>query len=204
SSPKQAIFFWKECKISLGNALHEAERHRALGVKALPTPLWTKERPEPTLEEAAKAGIKIQQINSSTQNAIEAAQNRQIEGSTQQIEPSTHKKSNIPLESDPWLDEEKPPQKPKISDFASEDFKRKMNKGFAQKTESKSTKRSPQPDKWRRRQPLKIEEMKLAEINKALLDPILREELTPQLMLSDYELITDEMGRIISVKDIPF
>ncbi|MDJ0594379.1 MAG: hypothetical protein QNJ72_31130, partial [Pleurocapsa sp. MO_226.B13] len=42
SSPKQAIFFWKECKISLGNALHEAERHRALGVKALPTPLWTK------------------------------------------------------------------------------------------------------------------------------------------------------------------
>ncbi|MDJ0593212.1 MAG: hypothetical protein QNJ72_25030, partial [Pleurocapsa sp. MO_226.B13] len=39
SSPKQAIFFWKECKISLGNALHEAERHRALGVKALPTPL---------------------------------------------------------------------------------------------------------------------------------------------------------------------
>ncbi|MGL6343695.1 MAG: hypothetical protein ACRC80_31685, partial [Waterburya sp.] len=73
SSPKQAIFFWKECKISLGNALDEAERHRKLGVKALPTPLWTKERPEPTLAEAAIAGTRIQQINSSTQAVMEAA-----------------------------------------------------------------------------------------------------------------------------------
>lgn len=80
SNPKQAIFFWKECKISLGNALSEAERHRKLGVQALPTPLWTKQRPEPTLEEAANAGRKIQQIHSSTKAAIEATQNRQIEG----------------------------------------------------------------------------------------------------------------------------
>lgn len=218
SSPKQAIFFWKECKISLGNALDEAERHRALGVQALPTPLWTKERPEPTLEEAAIAGTKITLINSSTQNAIEAAQNRQIEGSTGQIELSTQLESNTPNESDPWLDEEKPPQKPtsavlgvdpmsnsfkkpRISDFVSEDFKRRFCKGFAQKTESKSTKRSPQPDEWRR-QPLSIDEMNLAEINKALLDPILRDELTPQLMLSDYELITDEIGRILRIEDI--
>lgn len=221
SSPKQAIFFWKECKISLGNALHEAERHRALGVQALPTPLWTKERPEPTLEEAEEAGLKIQQINSSTENALQAAQNRQIEGSNGQIEPSTHNTSNTSLESDPWLDEVKPPQKrtsavlgvspqsnsfkkPRISDFASEDFKRKIGLGEEQKTESKSEskKRYAQPDEWRR-QPLRIEEMNFAEINKALLDPILREELTPQLMLSDYELITDEMGRIIRIEKPP-
>lgn len=221
SSPKQAIFFWKECKISLGNALHEAERHRALGVQALPTPLWTKERPEPTLEEAAIAGTKIALINSSTENAIEAAQNRQIEGSTGQIEPSTHNTSNTSLESDPWLDEVKPPQKrtsavlgvspisnsfkkPRISDFASEDFKRKMGLGEAEQTESKSEskKRYAQPDEWRR-QPLRIEEMNFAEINKALLDPILRDELTPQLMLSDYELITDEMGRILRIEKPP-
>ena len=203
SSPKQAIFFWKECKISLGNALHEAERHRALGVKALPTPLWTKERPEPTLEEAAIAGTKIQQINSSTENALQAAHNRQIEGSTRQIEPSTHEKSNTTNESDPWLDEVKPPSKPKISDFASEDFKRKMGLGEAEQIKSKSTKRYCQPDEWRR-EPLRIEEMNLAEINKALLDPILRDELAPQLMLSDYEFITDEMGRILRIEDLPF
>ena len=99
----------------------------------------------------------------------------------------------------------KPPQKPKISDFASEDFKKKIGLGEAEQTESKSEseKRYAQPDEWRR-EPLRIEEMNFAEINKALLDPILRDELTPQLMLSDYELITDEMGRIIRIEDIPF
>ncbi|MEM8722126.1 MAG: hypothetical protein AAGE84_23000 [Cyanobacteria bacterium P01_G01_bin.39] len=204
SSPKQAIFFWKECKISLGHALDEAERHRALGVRALPTPLWTKERPVPTLEEAAIAGTKIALINSSTENALQAAQNRQLEGSIGQIEASTHEKSNTTNESDPWLDEVKPPQKPRISDFASEDFKRKMGLGEAEQTESKSEskKRYAQPDSGRR-QPLRIEEMSFSSINKALLDPILREELTPQLMLSDYELITDEMGRILRIEKPP-
>ena len=86
NSPKRAMFFWKECKISLGNALYEAERHRDLGVNALSTPLWTKERPEPTLEEAANAGNKIQQINGSTKAAIEATKNRQIEGSMGEVE----------------------------------------------------------------------------------------------------------------------
>ena len=197
-SPQQAIFFWKEFKISLDNALHEAERHHQLGVKALSTPLWTKERPEPTLDEAATVGLKIQQINSSAQTVIEAAQNRQIEGSTGKIEPSTYLSSNTSQELDPWLDEEKP-KKPRISDYASEKLKALLSKGSAQKSQSKSVKCSPQPDEWRR-QPLKIEQMQLAEINKALLDPILRGELTPQLMLSDYELMTDEMGRIIRIE----
>ena len=202
-SPQQAIFFWKEFKISLDNALHEAERHRQLGVKALSTPLWTKERPEPTIEEAAIAGTKIALINSSTKAVLEAAQNRQIEGSTRQIEPSIHLSSNTSQELDPWLDEEKP-KKSKLSDYASEKVKALLSKGSAKKPQSKSesVKKYAQPDEWRR-QPLKISEMKLAEINKALIDPILRGELTPQLMLSDYELITDEMGRIISVEKPP-
>jgi hypothetical protein len=226
SSPKQAIFFWKECKISLGNALDEAERHRNLGVKALPTPLWTKERPEPTLEEAATAGLKIQQINSSTKNAIEAtkagvlkdtashmehapckgafppAKNRQIEGSTGQIEPSTHLSSNDPSESDPWLDEVSP-KKPRISDYAGGKIKSFLNKGFGNSSKSKSKKRYSQPDQWRR-QPLKIEEMSLTSINKALSDPILRNELTPQLIFnSNYELIKDELGQIIRIDSPP-
>ena len=144
SSPKQAMFFWKECKISLGNALSEAERHRKLGVQALPTPLWTKERPEPTLEEAAIAGRKIQQINSSTENALQAAKNRQIEGSTRSIEPETHLSSNTSQEVDPWLDEEKP-KKPKISDYASEKLKGLLSKGGGKKSKSKTKKRYSQP-----------------------------------------------------------
>lgn len=206
SSPKQAIFFWKECKISLGNAIEEAERHRNLGVKALPTPLWTKERPEPTLEEAATAGLKIALINSSTKNAIEAAKNRQIEGSTRSIEPDTHSPENTPTESDPWLDKEQPmkkPKKPRISDYAGGKIKSFLNKGFGNSSKSQSKKRYSQPDQWRR-QPLRIEEMSLTSINKALSDPILRDELTPQLIFnSNYELIKDELGQIIRIDSPP-
>ena len=208
SSPKRAMFFWKECKISLGNVLSEAQRHRDLGVNALPTPLWTKERPEPTLEEAANAGLKIQLINSSTQAAIEATKNRQIEGGKGQCEVLPHSTQDIPLELDPWLDEDEQKQKqkqqkkPKISDFATEKVKGLLSKGFGQ-TKAKSKKRYSQPDDWRRK-PLRIEEMSFSSINKALQDPILREELTPQLMLSDYELRRDEMGRILRIENIPF
>ena len=122
--PQEAIFFWKECKISLGNALSEAERHQALGVQALPTPLWTKERPEPTLEEAAIAGIKIQQINDSTRNAIEAAQNPQIEGGKSQEGALPHSTENTPEKSDSGVS-----KKPKISDYAPERVKRFLERG---------------------------------------------------------------------------
>ena len=200
NSPKRAMFFWKECKISLGNVLDEAQRHRNLGVNALSTPLWTKERPEPTLEEAVNAGNKIALINGSTQAAIEAAKNRQIEGGTGQVGSLPCSTENTPIESDPWLDEPKQ-KKPKISDFAGEKLKGLLSKGFGKtKVKAKSEKRYSQPDDWRR-QPLRIEEMSFSSINKALSDPILREELTPQLMLSDYQLIRDEIGRVLRIED---
>ena len=45
-----------------------------------------------------------------------------------------------------------------------------------------------------------IETMTIAEINDYLTDPILRAQLTPQLIQSNYELITDYLGQIIGVK----
>ena len=122
--PQEAIFFWKECKIALGNALSEAERHQALGVQALPTPLWTKERPEPTLEEAAIAGMKIQQINDSTKDAIEAAKNPQIEGGKSQGGALPHLTENTPNKSDSHAN-----KKPRISDYAPERVKRFLARG---------------------------------------------------------------------------
>lgn len=55
---------------------------------------------------------------------------------------------------------------------------------------------------WRKRK-THISQMTLAEINDYLQEPILRREITPQLMGSDYELITDELGQIIAVKSPP-
>ena len=45
-----------------------------------------------------------------------------------------------------------------------------------------------------------ISQMSLAEINELIRDPILRAQLTPQLIDSDYELITDELGQIIRIE----
>ncbi|NJO96438.1 MAG: hypothetical protein HC764_10785 [Pleurocapsa sp. CRU_1_2] len=202
SSPKSAMFFWKEFKISLGNRWSEAKRQMDLGVINPSTPLWTIERPEPTLEEASTNALKIAQVNNQTKTAIAAVQNRQLEGSTPPNQPNTHLPENTPIESDPWLDEDQPtqkPKKPRISDYAGEKFKRFLSQGFGNKSKDKSDKRPPQPDQWRR-QPLRVEEMSLNEINKALTDPILRDELTPQLIFnSNYELIKDELGKIIRI-----
>lgn len=183
STPKQAIFFWKECKISLGNALDEAERHRKLGVKALPTPLWTKERPEPTLAEAAIAGTKIQQINNSTEASLEAAKNPQIESKS---EPST----------DPWKDDQ-----PQLS--MREMLAARKVKGFCKAMPKVSQAEIEKEERAEIKPKTNIATMAIAEINDYLKDPILRAQLMPQLWDSDYELITDYLGQIIGVKAPP-
>ena len=47
---------------------------------------------------------------------------------------------------------------------------------------------------------LDLNDLDIAQINKALADPVLNADLTPQIMRSDYQLITDDFGRITGVK----
>jgi hypothetical protein len=190
SSPKQAIFFWKECKISLGNALDEAERHRKLGVKALPTPLWTKERPEPTLAEAAIAGTKIQQINSSTQASLEAAKAPQIES---QKEPPT----------DPWQDDKPLTMREMLAKRGVKGFCQAMPKVSASEAEAEAKKEAEALQRQQMNYKTHLNQMSVDEINELVKDPILRAQLMPQLWDSDYELITDYLGQIIGVKAPP-
>jgi hypothetical protein len=179
STPKQAIFFWKECKISLSHALDEAERHRKLGVNALPTPLWTKERPEPTLTEAAIAGTKITLINNSTQASIEAAKAPQIEGKS---EPST----------DPWKDDRPLTMREMLA--------ARGVKGFAKAVPKVSKEEIEAEERNQLKPKANIGQMSLAEINDYLKDPVFKAQLTPQLIDSNYELILDYLGQIIGVK----
>jgi hypothetical protein len=202
STPKQAIFFWKECKISLGNALDEAERHRKLGVKALPTPLWTKERPEPTIEEAAIAGTKIQQINNSTQASLEAAKNPQIDGKS---EPST----------DPWKDERPDAQRSGANPLGQPTMREMLAarkvKGFCKAMPKVLKDTAPhisqaeieKEERAEIKPKTNIATMAIAEINDYLKDPILRKQFMPQLWDSNYELILDYLGQIIGVKAPP-
>jgi hypothetical protein len=192
STPKQAIFFWKECKISLGNALNEAERHRNLGVKALPTPLWTKERPEPTLAEAAIAGTKIQQINNSTQAVMKAAKAPQIES---QKEPPT---------ADPWQDDRpQPTMREMLAARGVKGFCKAMPKILKDTAPHISHAEIEAEERKQRKPKTNIATMAIAEINNYLKDPILRAQLTPQLIDSNYELVMDYLGQIIGVKAPP-
>ncbi len=92
--PQQAQVFWSQFKRSLINVSSEVDRYRALGVSNPHTPVWTRERIEPSKEEAATAGAKIMGVNStaiaaieasrqSTNPQLEAGNNPQIEGSPQ-------------------------------------------------------------------------------------------------------------------------
>ncbi len=94
NQPRQAKAFWGQFKRSLVNVSSEVDRYRALGVSHPHTPVWTRERVEPSKEEAATAGAKIMGVNStaiaaieasrqSTNPQLEAGNNPQIEGSPQ-------------------------------------------------------------------------------------------------------------------------
>ena len=201
--PRQAKAFWGQFKRTVVNISEQVERDRALGVSNPNTPVWTRERIEPSVEEAAEAGQKVMAINGSTQASIEAAKSPQIEGSKES-------ESSAP---DPWAndDNEVYPVKDKPQLSMREMLEARGVKGFCKsmpkvsraeaiaeaKAESEAIARTQMNRKTH------LNQMSLAEINELVKDPITRTELTPQLMQSDYELITDEIGQIIAVEPPP-
>ena len=62
------------------NVSQQVERDRALGVSNPNTPVWTRERIEPSIEEAAEAGQKIMAVNGAT-NLISPGEREKGKGS---------------------------------------------------------------------------------------------------------------------------
>ena len=159
--------------------------------------MWSKERIEPSVEEAAAAGQKIMTVNgTATRTAIEGVKTPQLENLQR-----TLNKSKLP-EPDPWIgkseSELEPESKPRLS-------LRKMLaargvKGFCKSMPKVSKAEIEKEERAEIEPKTNIATMAIAEINDYLTDPILRAQLTPQLYQSDYELITDELGQIIKVK----
>ena len=160
------------------------------------TPVWTRERIEPSVEEAAAAGQKIMVVNGGGQTAIEGSAAPQLE--------STHRASNKPesLEPDPWMDKSEskpePESKPQLS--LREMLADRGVKGFCKPIPKVSEAEVAAEERKQIKPKTNIATMAIAEINDYLTDLILRAQLTPQLMQSNYELITDELGQIIAVK----
>jgi len=183
--PQQAMSFWGVFKRSVVNVSEQIERDRDLGVSNPNTPVWTKERVEPSIIEASAAGDKIMAVNGTAQAAIIAAKTPQLESSSEPASP------------DPWTDEEKP----KVS--MREMLAQMGVKGFCKPMPKVSEEEVAKEEREQTKPKTNITQMSVVEINDYLSDPILRKQLMPQLWHSDYEFITDELGEIIGVEPPP-
>ena len=210
--PRQATAFWGQFKRSVVNVSEQVERDRALGVSNPNTPVWTRERIEPSVEEAAEAGKKIMAVNGTTQAAIEAARTTQLESKDSASVCSSQTLPVPPSTEDPWSEDDQPtidsdlkPQPQAFEEDAPQLTMREMLeargvKGFCKPMPKVSKEEAKAEEKKQTKPKTNIAQMSLAEINEYLTDPILRAQLTPQLIDSSYELITDYLGQIIGVK----
>ena len=192
SQPRQASAFWGQFKRSVVNVSEQVERDRSLGVSNPSTPVWTRERIEPSLEEAERAGQKITAVNNPNQGVLESAQLQQLESKDSPTSTSLKKLKEVPP-PDLWNEDRSQPT-------MREMLAAKGVKGFCKQMPKVSKAEAEAEERARTKPKLNIANMAIAEINEYLTDPILRAQLTPQLMQSDYELITDELGQIIKVK----
>ncbi|MGK7894576.1 MAG: hypothetical protein AB4372_13365, partial [Xenococcus sp. (in: cyanobacteria)] len=222
NQPRQAQDFWSQFKRSLINVSQEVDRYRALGISNPHTPIWTRERVEPSLEEAATAGAKIMEVNSEAQKAIAASTNPQLAASNNpQLESSSQSSKSDVITPDPWSDESQTESSSESSRTDDDDspkmslremltlklgkrnlkgFVKQMPQVSQEEVEAEAAAEAAKEELANKNSKVNISRMSMAEINESLQDPILRKELTPQLWDSDYALITDELGEIIGVE----
>ena len=153
--PRQAIAFWGQFKRSVVNVSQAVERDRALGVSNPNTPVWTRERIEPSIEEAAAAGKKIMAVNGSTQVLVEGAKNSQLED-----------KSKSPA-ADPWNEDDEP--QPTLREMLAA----REVKGFCKQMPKVSKAEVKAEERKQIKPKTNIAVMAISEINDYLTDPIL-------------------------------
>lgn len=213
SQPRQATAFWGQFKRSVVNTAEQVERDRTLGVSNPNTPVWTRERIEPSIEEAERAGKKIVAVNGATQAAIESARTPQLESKDSVSVPqslssatsaSQNKSEQVSSSPDPWNEDDKPesdkPENDKPTLSMREMLAARGVKGFCKPMPKVSQAEAEAEERKQAKPKTNIAQMSLTEINDYLKDPVLQKQLTPQLFHSDYELITDYLGQIIGVK----
>lgn len=203
SQPRQATAFWGQFKRSVVNVSQQVERDRALGVSNPNTPVWTRERIEPSIEEAAAAGDKILAVNGATQAVLESARTPQLE--SKDFSSTSQKKSKeVSSPPDPWSDRPTDTECDLDEPQTMREMLAERNiKGFCKSMPKVSQVELAAEEREQTKPKTNIAQMSLTEINDYLTDPILRAQLTPQLFKSDYELITDYLGQIIGVKPLP-
>ena len=191
--PNKAKYFYKRYKRSIVSVSERITRDRANGISNPATPVWTKDRPQPSDEEVLDAVTNIVETNQQSQKSLEAArhQSRKLQGERDLTAPKTEELNST---------QEKPQlKKPSLREYAAERWGGSRPPLAASPVKSSV---SDDGDPW---QPtsvvLDISQMSVEEINKALADPVLNADLTPQIMRSDFGIITDYLGKITAVKE---
>ena len=213
SKPRQAKAFWGQFKRSVVNVSEQVERDRALGVSNPNTPVWTRERIEPSIEEAAAAGEKIMAVNGTTGAAIESGE---ITGSpvaeVNSATRTTNNRANLSESSsptkflevpDPWTDEsesQSATSQPTMRELLTKRLGDRNLKGFVKAMPKVSKSEAEAEERAEKKPKTNISQMSVAEINDYLADSVLRKQIMPQLWHSDYELITNDYGEIIGVR----
>ena len=229
NKPRQAKAFWGQFKRSVVNVARTVERDRALGVSNPNTPVWTRERLEPTISEAAVAGEKIMAVNGSASHAIAAVKTPRDTGCIPhpvQLEQSSlsdnsrldrHLIDRQEETSDPWQDEfssisDQPHEEtatrepaPTLRELLTQKLGNRNLKGFvkAMPKVSKSDALAENEVTLRQKMNRKthLNQMSIDEINKLLEDPITRKELTRQIIFNDkFDVVTDNLGEVLAVK----
>lgn len=201
--PRQASAFWGQFKRSVVNVSEQIERDRALGVAHPSTPVWTRERIEPSLEEAAEAGQRIAGINDDAQDAIATTKPQaQLENHGERSEPSLSA-------SDPWIESETEDKELSAEVAAPKPSLREMlldklgDTAFGKKiakTMPNVSQADAEAEHREESQPkLDISQMSVAEVNNCLADAALRTEIVRQLHLPQgdrFEIFRDRLGQI--------
>jgi len=206
SQPRQATAFWGQFKRSVVNVSEQVERDRALGVSTPNTPVWTRERIEPSVEEAAEAGQKIMAAGSATQAVIEGAKTAQLEGKSEPPTPDPWNEGDL---HQPSTLDSQTNDKPQLSmremlaERRVKGFCKPMPKVSRKEAEAEAKAESEAIARTQMNHKTHLSQMSLDEINELVKDPIFRTQLAPQLIDSNYELITDYLGQIIGVKAPP-
>ena len=80
-------------------------------------------------------------------------------------------------------------------------FVKQMPKVSQDEAEAEAKAKTEAFNRQRMNRKTHIDRMSVREINQLLADPIMRRELTPQIIINDkFEVVTDNLGEILAVK----
>jgi hypothetical protein len=105
---------------------------------------------------------------------------------------------------DPWIIEESKPQlsmREMLAQMGVKGFCNQMPKVSEYEVEAEAKKESEALQRQQMNYKTHLSQMSVDEINELVKDPIIRKELTPQIIFNEkFDIVTDNLGEVLAVK----